>query len=186
MITRRLALSLVLTGLVAGCARTKSDPGPFAATETGPYVLDAGDRLRVLVFGQENLSNLYAVDAKGAIAMPLIGTVPAAGMTTEELATAIKARLRKGFLRDPDVVVEVDQYRPFFILGEVANPGQFAYINGLTAQTAIAVAGGFAPRADRTGVDLTRQIDGVIRTARLSLATPIRPGDTITVTERWF
>lgn len=186
MLTRRQALALVIAGLAGGCARPMGDPTPFTASTEGPYYLNAGDRLRVLVFGQENLSNLYMVDAQGAIAMPLIGTVQVAGLTTTEVAALIAKRLQQGYLRDPDVSVEIDQYRPFFILGEVTNPGQFAFVNGLTAQTAVAIAGGFTPRADRTGVEITRRIGNKTVSARLPLSTPIRPGDAISVDERWF
>lgn len=186
MLTRRHALALVVFGFAGACARPMDDPSPFVASTEGPYYLNAGDRLRVLVFGQENLSNLYTVDAQGAIAMPLIGSVQAAGLTTTELAAMIAKRLRQGYLRDPDVSVEVDQYRPFFILGEVTNPGQFAFVNGLTAQTAVAIAGGFTPRAERSGVEITRRIGNKTVSARLPLSTPIRPGDAITLEERWF
>ena len=103
---------------------------PVAYVEPAPvrydaaYHLDAGDRLRVVVYGQEGLTNTYAIDAGGSITMPLIGSVPARGRTTAGLAAAISAKLRAGFIRDPSVAVEIEAYRPFFILGEVAAPGQ--------------------------------------------------------------
>ena len=108
-------------------------PRPVAYAESAPvrhdaaYHLDAGDRLRVVVYGQEGLTNTYAIDAGGAIAMPLIGAVPARGRTTAGLAAEISARLRRGFIREPSVAVEIESYRPFFILGEVAAPGQYPY-----------------------------------------------------------
>jgi len=88
------------------------------------YTLDSGDRLRVVVFGQDALSNSYAVDAAGNITLPLIGPVRARGRTTTEVSASLVARLRQGFLREPHVAVEVEFYRPFFILGEVTFPGQ--------------------------------------------------------------
>src|SRR5215831_16540443 len=113
----------------------------------GGYTLDSGDKLRVVVFGQDGLTNSYSVDAGGSITMPLIGGVKARGLTTGELAAAITARLRQGFIRDPAVAVEVETYRPFFILGEVTYPGQYPYVANMTVETAVAIAGGFTPRA---------------------------------------
>jgi polysaccharide export outer membrane protein len=158
---------------------------PAAPTE-GPYRLDSGDKLRVVVFGQEGLSNTYAVDANGAITMPLIGVVPARGLTTVALAQAISARLRQGYIREPHVAVEIETYRPFFILGEVTNPGQYAFVANMTVETAIAIAGGFTPRAFKERVKLTRNIDGLQTRGKVPLVFPVHPGDTINVSERWF
>ena len=119
------------------------------------YRLDAGDKLRVVVYGQEGLTNTYAIDAGGAITMPLIGSVPARGRTPAELASAITARLRSGYIRDPSVAVEIESYRPFFILGEVAAPGQYPYVPNMSVESAVAIAGGFSPRARRDHVTLT-------------------------------
>jgi polysaccharide export outer membrane protein len=152
----------------------------------GPYALASGDRLRIIVFGQDNLSNVYAVDGSGRVAMPLIGSVEANGRTTAQLERTIESRLRGGFLREPKVTVEVDAYRPFFVLGEVTSSGQFPYVNGLTVQTAIAIAGGFTPRGQRNYAELTRIIDGQAVTGSVPITHPVRPGDTIVVKERWF
>ena len=119
------------------------------------YRLDAGDKLRVVVYGQEGLTNTYAIDAGGSITMPLIGSVPARGRTPAELASAISARLRNGYIRDPSVAVEIESYRPFFILGEVAAPGQYPYVPNMSVESAVAIAGGFSPRAQRDRVTLT-------------------------------
>jgi len=105
-------------------------PPPLAyapALLEGAYTLDSGDRLRIVVFGQEGLTNSYAVDASGHIAMPLIGSVLARGLTTDELSRRIADKLRQGFIREPHVAVEIEAYRPFFILGEVTQPGQYPY-----------------------------------------------------------
>ena len=157
----------------------------YASVES-PYVLGAGDKLRVVVFGQEGLSNSYAVDASGSITMPLIGAVPARGLTTAGLSQSIADRLRKGFIREPHVAVEVEAHRPFFILGEVTNPGQYPYVAHLTVETAVAIAGGFTPRAHKSRVQLSRPVDGVIVRGSAPLAYPVQPGDTINVAERWF
>ncbi len=138
------------------------------------------------MFGQDNLSNLYAVDGGGRIAFPLVGAVPADGLTTQELERAIETRLRQGYLREPRVSVEVEAYRPFFILGEVTNSGQFAFVNGMTVQTAVAIAGGFSPRANQSYAELTRVVDGRPVTAAVPITHPLRPGDTIVIKERWF
>jgi polysaccharide biosynthesis/export protein len=158
----------------------------FMASTHEPYTLATGDRLRVLVFGQDSLSNSYAVDSQGHISMPLIGTVGAMGQTTKSLEGQIAAKLRGGFLRDPKVSVEVEQYRPFFILGEVTSSGQYPFVNGMTVQTAIAIAGGFQPRADRHVAQISRMIGGEVINGKVPLDTPVRPGDTITIRERFF
>lgn len=150
------------------------------------YTLDSGDRLRVMVYGQEGLTNTFAVDAAGRISMPLIGAVPARGLTTSALAAAIAARLRNGYLREPHVAVEVEAYRPFFILGEVAFPGQYPFVAHMTAETAVAIAGGFSPRAYRWQLEVTRPTpQGPVR-FKAPPMTLLRPGDTVVVAERWF
>ena len=157
----------------------------YAATE-GPYRLDAGDKLRIVVFGQEGLTNTYAVDAGGSITMPLIGGVRAKGLSPAELAGVITARLRHGYIREPYVAVEIEAYRPFFILGEVTAPGQYPYVPNMTAESAVAIAGGFTPRAQRQDVKLTRTYPAGPVTTTVPLATTLKPGDTILVGERWF
>lgn len=151
-----------------------------------PYMLDAGDRLRVIVFGQDSLSNSYGVDGAGRISMPLIGLIDARGRTTQQLQAAIEGRLRAGYLREPRVSVEVEQYRPFFVLGEVNTSGQYPFVNQMTVQMAVAIAGGFGPRANRTYAELTRVINGEITTIAVPINTPMRPGDTIVIRERYF
>ena len=156
------------------------------ASYDGGYRLDAGDKLRIVVYGQDGLTNSYAVDASGAITMPLIGTVPARGSTPAELAQAIAAKLRGGYIREPYVAAEIDAYRPFFILGEVAAPGQYPYVPNMTVESAVAIAGGFTPRAKRSSAQLTRSNGGGTMRAVVPPIAPIQPGDTITVGERWF
>lgn len=151
-----------------------------------PYVLSTGDKLRIIVFGQDALSNIYQVDAGGRIAMPLIGPVQVGGLGTAAAASAIEGRLKAGFIREPKVTVEVDTYRPFFILGEVTTSGQFAYVNGMTVQTAVAIAGGFTPRAQRGYAELTRRSARGPVTAEVPITFAVRPGDTIVIKERWF
>lgn len=170
--------------LLAACASSRA-PAVDPAFET-PYVLDAGDKLRVVVFGQEGLSNSYAVDGAGKISMPLIGGVEARGKTTAELGRAISARLRAGFVREPHVAVEVEVHRPFFILGEVTAAGQYPYVNGMTVETAVAIAGGFTPRAFKSQATVGRLVEGQMVHATVPISYPLRPGDTVTIEERWF
>jgi polysaccharide biosynthesis/export protein len=150
------------------------------------YVLDSGDRLRIVVFGQDGLTNSYAVDASGNIDMPLVGAVAARGLTTDQLSARIAERLRDGYIREPHVAVEVEAYRPFFILGEVTQPGQYPYVANMTAETAVAIAGGFTPRASHKSVVLTRNYYGRQMRIGVPLSFPLRPGDTVSVQERWF
>ena len=157
-----------------------------AAHPAPPYTLDSGDKLRIVVFGQDGLSNSYSVDAAGFITMPLIGAVKARGLTPAALSAGIAAKLRNGFIREPHVAVEVEAYRPFFILGEVTAPGQYPYVANMTVETAVAIAGGFTPRAFKPTVILTRVIDGQSYRGPAPNTFPVRPGDTITVQERWF
>lgn len=181
--------SFLLLGLLplAGCAaRGRSavaTPHPEDSL-TEPYRLDSGDRLRITVFEQDALTNSYTVDQAGHVTLPLVGSVPARGSTTQELAGAVAAALRRGYLRNPDVSVEVESYRPFFIMGEVRNPGQYAYVNGLTALTAIAMAGGFTARASERAVEVTRQINDQIYTGMVPVTDAIRPGDVVRVRQR--
>lgn len=150
------------------------------------YRLDAGDRLRVVVFGQEGLTNTYTVGASGTITMPLIANVNARGLTPAELSGSISAKLRNGFIREPSVAVEVEAYRPFFILGEVAAPGQYPYVPNMTVESAVAIAGGYSPRALRNSVRMTRSNVAGSVSAVVPPTTLVSPGDTIVVGERWF
>ena len=170
-----------------GPVAVPAGPVAYAPVVAPPdYTLDSGDRLRVVVFGQEGLTNAYLVDAAGCIDVPLIGQVLARGATTEELAYRIAAKLRNGFIREPHVAVEVVVYRPFFILGEVTAPGQYPYVPRMTAETAVAIAGGFTPRAFRRNLTVDRPVAGRIVRMSVPPSFPIRPGDTVNVQERWF
>ncbi len=185
--TLALAMAMMTSAFLSSCAA----PGSYraellAATADAPYTLAAGDRLRVIVFGQDSLSNSYSVDGAGRIAMPLIGSVPVQGRTVPDVEREIAGRLRNGFIREPRVSVEVEAFRPFFVLGEVTTAGQYPFLEGMTARTAVAIAGGFSPRGYQGGVDITRMIDGYFVTGRVPLDTPVRPGDTVTVKERIF
>jgi polysaccharide export outer membrane protein len=158
----------------------------IATTPEGPYTLDSGDKLRIVVFGQDSISNNYTVDAQGAVTLPLIGAVSARGLTTVQLGNTVAARLKQGFIREPNVAVEIETYRPFFVLGEVTFPGQYPYVPNMTAENAVAIAGGFTPRAYRYNITITRKVQGVPIKSKLPLRYPLRPGDIVEISERWF
>nr|WP_256473432.1 polysaccharide biosynthesis/export family protein [Phyllobacterium sp. 21LDTY02-6] len=176
------ALCIVL----GGCASYRPAPPAFNEAINKPYLLDAGDRIRLTVFEQDGITNTYSVDQAGYISVPLIGSVPARGKTIQQIEAAVADKLKKGYLRDPDIAVEVDRYRPLFIMGEVGAAGQYSYVPGMTAQKAIAAAGGFSPRANQENVDVTRQINGESLTGRVTISEQVLPGDTIYVRERFF
>jgi len=167
-------------------ARAAYGPRMTVPAYDSDYRLDAGDKLRIVVYGQEGLTNSYAVGVSGAITMPLIGSVQARGLTPAQLASRVGDRLRNGYIREPYVAAEIEAYRPFFILGEVAAPGQYPYVPNMTAESAVAIAGGFSPRAKRDSVTLTHTSSAGTLRAVVPPATPINPGDTIVVGERWF
>ena len=181
-------VSTALAGilLITGCTSYQPAPPAFHEAIYQPYLLDAGDRLRITVFDQETLTNTYSVDQAGYIAFPLVGSVPARGHTAKQIEGQIAAMLRNGYLRDPDVSVEIDRYRPIFVMGEVGSAGQYSYVPGMTVQKAIASAGGFSPRGYQVTVDVTRDINGNVMTGRVLTSDPLMPGDTIYVRERWF
>lgn len=172
--------------ILSGCTGYQPAPMAFQAALEKPYLLDSGDQIRVTVFDQSELTNSYNVNQAGYISMPLIGQVPARGHTAQQMESLIAAKLKNGFLRNPDVSVEVDRYRPVFVMGEVGAAGQYSYVPGMTVQKAVAVAGGFSPRAYQGNVDVTRTINGKVMTGRVAISESVRPGDTIYVRERLF
>ena len=173
-------------GMAPAPAAAAYAAAPAPMVHDAAYRLDAGDKLRVVVYGQEGLTNTYAIDAGGSITMPLIGAVPARGRTPAGLASQITAKLRNGYIREPSVAVEVEAYRPFFILGEVAAPGQYPYVPNMSVESAVAIAGGFSPRARRDRVTLTHTDHSGSSRAVVPLGTALGPGDTVLVGERWF
>jgi polysaccharide export outer membrane protein len=181
-----IALVVAASALVSSCTSYRPAPKAFHEATISPYRVDSGDRLRITVFDQRDLSTTYNVDQAGYISFPLVGAVPARGRTLQELEGQIAAKLREGYLRDPDVSIEVDRYRSIFVMGEVGQPGQYTYVPGMTIQNAIAVAGGFSPRANQSNADVTRKINGEILTGRVLISNPVLAGDTIYIRERLF
>jgi len=186
-VNKTMALVLASAAiLLAGCSGYRPAPEAFHRAVIEPYRLDSGDSLRITVFEQADLTNTYAIDQAGYVAFPLIGSVSARGRTVQELESQIAVKLRKGYLRDPDVSIQVDQHRSFFIMGEVNSAGQYSYVPGMNAQNAIAIAGGYTARANQANVDITRKVNGEVMTGRVTISDPILAGDTIYVRERLF
>jgi polysaccharide export outer membrane protein len=184
--TRRTFLrGLVLTGAgaLAACSTIPSTPEDQAIPSE--YRLGPGDQLRITVFNEQDLTGTYLVGSQGTISYPLVSEVPAAGLTipefTQNLQTALGA-----YLRNPDVSVEVANYRPFYILGEVQRPGTYPYSAGLTMLNAVATAGGFTYRANRNRVFVRHANETIEHAYPLTIALPVLPGDTIRIGERLF
>ncbi|MEZ5872649.1 MAG: polysaccharide biosynthesis/export family protein [Nitratireductor sp.] len=183
---KKTVTAAIVSVLISGCSTYRPVDEAFHAALQQPYTLDAGDRLRVTVFGQTDLTNTYSVDKAGFIAFPLVGSVVARGQTPKQIEGQLAAKLRNGFLRNPDVSVEVDRYRPIFVMGEVGAPGQYTYVPGMTVQNAVALAGGYSGRALQDNADITRQVNGQVLNGRVPISDPVLPGDTIYVRERLF
>jgi polysaccharide export outer membrane protein len=186
-----IVLALALTACAGGGAPPPQAPAPPAAGApsaelvSSTYKLGSGDRLKVTVFRHEDLSGEFTLDGAGNFAMPLIGQVEAAGQTTREVEQRIQAKLSDGYLVDPQVAVEVLNYRPFYILGEVKSPGAYPYVNGMTVLNAVALAGGFSYRAYQDEFLLQR---GGSNTGSVEVRgdSALLPGDIVTVQERFF
>jgi len=156
---------------------------PSSAQE---YVLGTGDRIRLTVYGEDDLSGDYEVSSTGVVALPLIGDVHAAKLTVRDFEESVKNKLAAGYLRDPRVSVQVSNYRPFFILGEVSKPGNYAYVNGMTVLNGVAMAGGYTYRADSGGITIVHASDPSKTEQRVPEDAAVMPGDIIRVPERFF
>ena len=150
------------------------------------YRLGPGDKVKVTIFGEPDLSGPYAVSGEGKISAPLVGDVQAAGLTAPELQASLENTYRQGYLKDPKVNVEVMSFRPFYILGEVKLPGEYPYDNGMTVVKAVAMAQGFTYRADEKHVFI-KHLNGLKEDeVPLTSNAPVQPGDTIRIAERYF
>lgn len=172
--------------LLAACSPGSGLPS-LPATPAGPYRLGVGEDVRIITFGEERLTGQFRVNDRGDIAVPLLGTIPANGLTTTELEQSIAKQLTvKKVLLNPSVSVEVMQYRPVFILGEVSKPGEYPYQPGMTVLTAVAIAGGFTYRAETGYASILRTTDGHAVEGRVPRGREVRPGDVIDIYERYF
>jgi polysaccharide biosynthesis/export protein len=170
-----------------GAVSPFASQGEAAAYEFGSgYRVGAGDRLSVRVVGEADLTGEYVVDATGVFSMPYVQSIPVAGLNTGQIEKLITRKLREGYLRDPKVSVQAINLRPFYIMGEVSTGGSFPYQPGMTVQNAIAIAGGYNPRADKNMVLITRKTAKGTSTYRVPVTTQVYPGDIVYVRERWF
>ena len=176
----RLLFALLFIPLAA-CALN----GPRTVLDTEldhPYTLDSGDVVKVSVYGDYTISRTYRIDDAGNIAFPLVGQVQVRGMSTAQAAAAITAKLANGYMKSPNVTAEVDTYRPFYISGAVAAPGQFPYVPGMTVRAAIATAGGVVQGSGiHTQATIYRKLDDGTVKSRVDLDFPIQAGDTVVV-----
>jgi polysaccharide biosynthesis/export protein len=172
--------------LLAACAPGGNLPDLPAATSI-EYCLGPGDVVRLITFGEDSLTGEFRVSDGGTIALPLVGPVPANGLSPNQLGKRVSDTLTKAnLLKSPSVSVEVIAYRPIFVLGEVSKPGQYPYQPGMTVVTAAAVAGGFTYRAVDGYAAVVRTQDGVAVEGKAYRQSFVQPGDVITVLERRF
>ena len=182
---------VLCAGLIAACAGPRSSTmapaaAPTAMTAAQAYKLDAGDKLRVIVFGEMDLGGEYEVDGSGYVRLPLIGQLRAGGLAVNEFENSMKAELEKGYLKNARVSVEVINYRPFYILGQVNKPGEYPYVNGMSVLNAVALAGGYTYRANESNVYIRSRDSEEERLTPANQMTRVQPGDIITVRERFF
>lgn len=183
-----IVISMFLTGCVAHSGAVIDTGERYSPLSAGTedYRLGVGDKVKITVFDEPTLSGEFAINADGAIALPLVGNLPAVGKKASEIGEEFQAALANGYLRDPKVSAEITTYRPFFVLGEVKLPGQYPYSSGMTVLNAIAVAQGYTPRASRAVVYIRRAGSETEQAYRLQPDLRVWPGDTIRVGERYF
>jgi protein involved in polysaccharide export with SLBB domain len=157
-----------------------------ARAQAAAYKLGTGDKVRVTVFNEKDLSGDFDVNDQGLVALPLIGQVQVGGLTLSQAQDLITQKYGKDYLVNPRVNVEVLNYRPFFILGEVKNPGSYPYVNGMTVVNAVALAGGYTPRANKNHIVIKRATAPTAGEQEVQEDGAVLPGDIIRVPERFF
>ncbi len=168
-------------------ASAQAPSAAVAADPAGPdYRLGSGDKVRVIVFGEQALTGEFLVSGNGKISLPLLGEVQAAGLTIREFQNEVETALKDGYFKEPKVSAEVLNYRPFYILGEVNKPGEYPFTNGLTVLNAVATAQGFTYRANTKQVFIKRANETSEHKVPLTSSTTVAPGDTIRIAERFF
>lgn len=180
-----LAVALLLSGC-SGTSISEAEKLSLAETATTPAKLQPGDKVRVDVYGEDKLGGEYQIDQAGQISLPLAGTVKAQGLTQTELEQALAKKFRSEYLRNPKVTVTIATLAPYYMMGEIKNPGQFAYRSGLNVLTAMAIAGGPTYRANRSTVEIQRRGEANRREYPISASVPVLPGDVINVPQRYF
>jgi polysaccharide export outer membrane protein len=186
MHTRVILLCLAMSVALSACAPGANLP-PLPPSSGRTYTLGPGDRLRVITYGEDQLTGDFVVNDAGNIEVPLLGTVSAQGRTVSQLQDEMVAALKsRELIKTPSVAVEISQYRPIFVLGEVSRPGSYAYQPDMTVLTAVALAGGFTYRAVKATQSVTRAADGNATENRATPQSLLRPGDVVNVFERHF
>jgi polysaccharide export outer membrane protein len=189
-----LAIALLATLSVQGCGGGLGTVGAAMGTgsidavppSTEAMKLQAGDKIRVTVYGEDKLSGEYEIDPSGFVSLPLAGTVQASGLTKMALEQSLAEKFKTNYLRDPKVTVDVASFRPIYVLGEVQKPGEYPYRSGLNVVSAMAVAGGATYRASNSRVMIQRSGEQALKEYALDPAIPIMPGDVLRVPERYF
>lgn len=190
----RTPIALLAMLALVSCAGPQYGPAQTVSASSlaspnsadGAYRLGPGDKLKITVYGEDNLSGEQQVGPDGSVTVPLIGVVKAAGRSVPDVSDEIRNKLGEGFVRSPSVSVTIEQYRPFYILGEVNTPGQYEYAQGMTVLAAVARAGGYTYRANKSEIFLKREGSTEELHVRLDSDIAIRPGDTIRIGERYF
>ena len=180
-----VSIALLISGCTGGSLSEAEQQSMAAAAVAAPK-LQPGDKIRINVFGENNLSGDYEIDQSGQISLPLAGTIEAVGLTQSELEQALAKKFRSEYLKNPKVTVTIATLRPFYMMGEVTKPGEYPYKSGLNVLTAMAIAGGPTYRASRSTVQIQRRGESSMRDYPLSASVPILPGDVIKVPERYF
>ncbi len=177
------------TGVGSVTPMGTASPAPSAqsvSAANGQLRLSAGDKVKIIVFGEDKLSGEYQLDTAGFLSMPLAGTIEAAGLTKIELEQVLTAKLKTEYLRNPKVTVDVVSFRPFYVLGEVSKPGEYPYRSGLNVLSAIAIGGGATYRANQSTVLIQRAGTSEMKEYPQSTTIPVLPGDVVRVPERFF
>jgi polysaccharide export outer membrane protein len=157
-----------------------------AVSQLDDYRLGPSDKVRLIVYGEPDLSGEFSINARGQISLPLLGEVDAAGMTIEEMRKKVSAGLSAGYVKDARVAAEVVEYRPYYILGEVGAPGEYPYSSGITVFKAVAAAKGFSYRANKGSVFIKRANSDEEVKYKLTQSLLVFPGDVVRVSERFF
>ncbi|MEI9885047.1 MAG: polysaccharide biosynthesis/export family protein [Rhizomicrobium sp.] len=178
--------ALALGMLLGDAALAATGAPPPSGNDAYDYRLGIGDKIRVIVYNEADLGGDFQIDATGMVRLPLVGQVRAGGMTARDLEANIRTALGAGYLNDPRVAVEITTYRPFYIVGQVFKPGEYPYQNGLTASSAVALAGGFTPKAISSVVYVRHQGESIETALAATEATMIRPGDVVRVDSTTF
>jgi polysaccharide biosynthesis/export protein len=196
----RSLMLLVLAGAVAGCSSASgvqdsqysedvrssyAGPAPMRGSD-GPYLMGPGDRLRIKIYSDADMSGEYEINSAGSVSLPLVGDIKASGQTTHQLEQVIAARMKGRVATNPKVSVEIASYAPFYVYGEVKKAGEFPYRIGLTVADAIATAGGLTYRANERKILLRRAGSSAEQVVTLDVPTKVYPGDNIRVSESFF